>query len=462
MNVDLKGKSRGVTVNSADVLFLEPVHKAIYDRISRCDWLLRGEAKPCRFSSFVSKPDEIFVSGDYSAATDNLSLEIAELLLVSIFSRCRSVPVKLQVECLRSLRANVWYDNCNRPFVQTRGQLMGSFLSFPLLCLQNYCAFKFVVHRPVPVKINGDDIVFRGTPEERDRWMEFCPSVGLFVCPGKTMIHRRYFSLNSTFFKARRSDVKLVPVVRLATLSEPPSSPCALAGGFYSFRKGWTGEGRKVVDAVYLSRRSAAIKKSGRSLRRLGIKADPWSMQSSGLWRRELWFQDVPEARLPPHPGKIKWAPLPEGWERVPLSSKPARRRRQLSVQDRFWESVTEGCWRGAVDKNVQLRCHWDEAARTGHHGSYLEFKARARRWGSSMLMRRAFGYGFRLKYPDRPFSQDNPQVICGVNPFELKMKEQLRRWLFEPSAGGRRLVWAPREPESRGVAFVSAGFALC
>jgi hypothetical protein len=455
MNVDCKGKSRGVTVNSADCLFLEPVHKAIYDRLSRFSWLLRGEAKPASFSSFGRRDGELFVSGDYSAATDNLSLEVAELLLVSIFSRARSIPVPLQLECLRSLRANVWYDNCGVAFVQTRGQLMGSFLSFPLLCLQNYCAFKFVVHRPVPVKINGDDIVFRSTRLEYERWLSFCPQVGLFVCPGKTMVHERYFSLNSTFFKARLRDVKLLPVVRMATLSEPPQCPASLAGGFYSFRKGW--KFKEVVDGTYLSRRRKAIVKSGRSLRALGIKVGAVGpIQEAGLWRRELWFQGVKESRLPPSPGKVKWAPLPEGWERVPLARSAGVRRRQEKTQDSFWDAVIEGAWSGGViDKNVQLRDHWDESARTGCHGAYLDFKARSKKYSRSPLMRRHF-YRFELASPGCPFSEDNQQVLVGSNPYELRLGERLRGWLFGVSPARGRLVWSPKRQERVGpVAFV-------
>ncbi|QOE55587.1 RNA-dependent RNA polymerase [Macrophomina phaseolina ourmia-like virus 2] len=471
MNVETGGKSRGVTVNSARCLPLQPIHKLLYDHISRFDWLLRGEAKPGRFSSFLRTPGEVFVSGDYSSATDNLSLEVAEQILAAIFSRARSIPVHLQLEAFRSLRANVWYDDCNEPFVQTRGQLMGSFLSFPLLCLQNYLAFKFAVPRKLPVKINGDDIVFRAKPAEVSAWFDFCPRVGLKVHPTKTMQHRTFFSLNSAFFAASSSRVSLVPIVRMATLQKPVDSPAALAGGFGSFCRGWKGEGRVVVESVYLSFRRKVIRASGRSLVALGVRAKEESMRAAGLLRRELWFSQISaapiiglggerqvgalgEQRLPPNPGKLKWAPLPEGWERVPLARSAARRRRQKVEEKDFWSEVVRSTWRSAPSRNQLLRRHWDEVRSTGLEGAYRDWQLRARKFRRLSL---GLTCGMESSCHRR---------VC--DPFRLTVGPRLRR-MWEGDERKGRLVWRRvcREGEVRGLAAIAFQFgertgALC
>jgi len=80
---------------------------------------------------------------------------------------------------MSSLRAKLWYEDCSVPFEQVGGQLMGSLLSFPLLCLQNYIAFRWVFPASVPVKINGDDIVFRSTLDQFDRWSAVVGQLGL-------------------------------------------------------------------------------------------------------------------------------------------------------------------------------------------------------------------------------------------------------------------------------------------
>jgi len=449
MNAECDGKSRGVTVNSADTLFLAPIHKLMYDQLTKSDWLLRGEAKPCRFQSFRAKRGEIFVSGDYSAATDNMSLEVAEHLLASIFSRCRFIPVSAQLAAFRSLRANVWYDNCSVPFIQTRGQLMGSFLSFPLLCLQNYCAFKFVVNRPVPVKVNGDDIVFRATESEWLKWRDFCPSIGLLVHPTKTMRSQRYFSLNSTFFKALSKGVKLIPVIRPATLAKPVDCPGAIAGGFKSFCRGFKGETLEVVQSTYLRFRSKEVRASGRSLMALGVRAYATAIAKAGLWRRELWFSEVgahgsnAEQRLPVNPGKIKWVGLPAGWERVPLSKSPSRRRAQREAEIPFWEAVVSSTWDGPVSKNSKLRNHWREVRLTGLESAWSSWRRGAKSFHAGKHWRALF-----VRY-----CGGCPRVS---DPFRLRVGEKLRRWLFCGSPR-RPTVWAPVARERVCPRFVPA-----
>lgn len=99
---------------------------------------------------------------------------------------------------------------------------MGSLLSFPLLCLQNYIAFRFFVsEEECPddhVRINGDDIVYRAKRHIIERWMGGVASLGLELSSGKTFLDGNFFSLNSTYFWACKGYVKALPVVRLGTL----------------------------------------------------------------------------------------------------------------------------------------------------------------------------------------------------------------------------------------------------
>jgi len=53
---------------------LVPLHRTIYNRLSKEKWLLRGEARPGEFSEFVRVEGEKMTSGDYEGATDNLNM----------------------------------------------------------------------------------------------------------------------------------------------------------------------------------------------------------------------------------------------------------------------------------------------------------------------------------------------------------------------------------------------------
>jgi len=166
----------------------------------------------------------LFVSGDYTSATDNLTIEVAECLLLKAFEYL-DVPTHIKRFALRSLRVDI-LDSQGNMWDHKRGQLMGSLLSFPLLCLQNYCAFRWFVSREEVsdnlVRINGDDIVFHcRTKTVCQQWMTGVGELGLELSPGKTFVHRNFFSLNSTYFwfsPGSRSRILSLPVVRFGLL----------------------------------------------------------------------------------------------------------------------------------------------------------------------------------------------------------------------------------------------------
>jgi len=160
------GKTRIVSINSVDSTWLSPYHSLIYGRLSRMDWCLRGEAKASCFSDFVQKDGEVFVSGDYESATDNLNQDVARSILETIGRSCSRVPLFVREAALRTLGG--FLTDGKTGVVQRRGQLMGNQLSFPLLCLQNYLAFRYLVKRDVPFELMAT-ILFSG-PALRNIW----------------------------------------------------------------------------------------------------------------------------------------------------------------------------------------------------------------------------------------------------------------------------------------------------
>jgi len=219
--VETGGKWRVVSTSDVEMSILRPLHTAIYNRLSRFPWLLRGEANPSSFKAFTFSPTEFFVSGDYESATDNLSLPVQQSLLQGILEGTRWVPDHVKKMARESQVMDlelVSRGKVVRRVTQRRGQLMGNLLSFPLLCVVNYLAFRFFggveETRRIPVKINGDDIVFRAPKHICDRWKRGVVGAGLTLSEGKTMVNRHYFSLNSKLFVARGRSVRLIPAIR--------------------------------------------------------------------------------------------------------------------------------------------------------------------------------------------------------------------------------------------------------
>jgi len=216
------GKKRVITIASGMQHVLAPLHKMIYAILSRKTWLLRGDASEKRLSGMTYEKGEVWVSGDYESATDNIPSTYSKTLLRLILRRCRHVPVWIRDAAVDSL---VGFTSWKGSVVwQGTGQMMGNYLSFPLLCLHNFITFLVglgwnrgweIVSKRL-LLINGDDILFRARRCEFEVWAENVKSGGLVLSKGKTLVHCRFASINSTFFCITKK-VRRVPVIRAKT-----------------------------------------------------------------------------------------------------------------------------------------------------------------------------------------------------------------------------------------------------
>lgn len=157
-----------------------------------------------------------FVSGDYSAATDGLDIRLSKLFLETILDGLPEEDAVLR-DVYRSVlleQVILYPDSRVEPVIQQNGQLMGSVLSFPFLCLANLFAYIMALgrgdrdkqHRLVsnlrtiarlPVLINGDDILFRSDGDLYQHWLGEIAKVGFKPSVGKNFIHPRFFTVNS-------------------------------------------------------------------------------------------------------------------------------------------------------------------------------------------------------------------------------------------------------------------------
>jgi len=192
---------RHLQTTSAFVATGRPIMKSdFYD-------LLRRESR-------LQLPFDEWVSGDYSAATDNLHIEFTKLCFAEALERSGVEP-----DLARLLEGVIYEQEITYPekenlpsFRQKTGQLMGSTLSFPILCAVNlvcywYALEQYVGHpvarRDLPVLINGDDILFRcdGVNGKFYRiWLDIISEVGFKLSLGKNYVHRRFFTMNSEAF----------------------------------------------------------------------------------------------------------------------------------------------------------------------------------------------------------------------------------------------------------------------
>jgi hypothetical protein len=216
---------------------------------SHLDWMLS-----LPYPGTVNGDAPKIVSGDYDGATDTLKIQLTKLIFHEIMmhmpvedqwlvphlhqvieehvlqyilpkghdltasQRSRLLAIGAQIRTSgHGPRRRVTFQ-----VVQRTGQLMGSPLSFPILCVANLVCYWMACEqeyglraldptaplgvfnprfkpRQLPVLINGDDILFRASDAFYATWKSTIERVaGFRLSVGKNYIHKKYFTINST------------------------------------------------------------------------------------------------------------------------------------------------------------------------------------------------------------------------------------------------------------------------
>jgi hypothetical protein len=203
-------KVRLITKNEPETWILKPVQMALWESL-----------KSFKIFDLTHGPDidltrlhgnGILVSGDYEAATDNFNSDIMK------------TAAEILAEYIPDDTLRKWFiweagpHEISYPewtglntIIQTRGQLMGSLLSFPILCLANATTYALAIKKcfgkdvldtltdtRVPCFVNGDDILFVDNhPGLYNAWRETAASIGLKLSVGKCYRSKRFGLINS-------------------------------------------------------------------------------------------------------------------------------------------------------------------------------------------------------------------------------------------------------------------------
>jgi len=243
----------------------------LYDLDARTDLFLKDLP---RYGGVVpdQDPHVHWVSGDYKGATDRLDIRASRLVFENMLDAMGAdkdtVPIGGRSYNRDYLRMNLfdlvlYYSEKKngQPFVssvkQQNGQLMGSVLSFPLLCVCNYLAYFLAILEyyaididafdqrdkeirsrqrreylkatrsgilfpgspafkgllvelidKIPVLINGDDILFRCTSSFYPVWKKYLDRFGFVESLGKNYVSQDFLTVNSKLFIISKRDGK--------------------------------------------------------------------------------------------------------------------------------------------------------------------------------------------------------------------------------------------------------------
>lgn len=220
--------------------FLKPVQKWLWSTLKKHEvfaligrYVLPEDVERVLGSQMIHNGEEA-LSGDYVSSTNRLHSWVSETILDQLMIEIgESMPYEeldrfpknflyeLKGMMLKALTKHTFvkeYDTHTEYLDQTEGQLMGSIVSFPILCIANAALCRMSLEDAnqygqkykltkkgdgllAPLLINGDDCLLRGTKGVlRPIWEGHCSMAGLESSVGKTYFSQTFCTINSTIF----------------------------------------------------------------------------------------------------------------------------------------------------------------------------------------------------------------------------------------------------------------------
>jgi len=230
-----------------------------------------------------------WLSGDYSAATDNLRQALSRAAWNEVCAMC-GIPAWLRRLGSKALVGHKIHFKPEKGLPKTvieqwNGQLMGSPLSFPILCLVNaaLCGLAFrhgdwsegaTKFRDMPLLVNGDDCVMHFTPKQKLLWERYSACAGLAPSIGKCYYSSRFLQINSTNFIWEKSKEEAVgrlvqvPYWNFSLCSQVKSKGAEdrhwsdLGSSAREFVKGFSDDEKKHMMSVFIRRQKPLLAKA--------------------------------------------------------------------------------------------------------------------------------------------------------------------------------------------------------
>jgi len=243
--------------------------------------------------------EQKWLSGDYEAATDNLRGWVSEVIMNQICDHLRITGVERDI-ALRLLTGHIIDGKA-----QTNGQLMGSIISFPVLCIANAALCRMVVeqdrsftsaggYRPQKLSlqqsqilINGDDLLLKVTPFGRWLWgLIGNKTMGLIESVGKTYYSTEFVEMNSRAYAYRADNSSPYTDIRTGKVRQHFFFPTPLInlGLVYGLVRSAAG-GVKESSLVATDRNMSL----GARMRELHAEVGAGGGFGAGVWGRIKW-----------------------------------------------------------------------------------------------------------------------------------------------------------------------------
>jgi hypothetical protein len=193
--------------------------------------------------------EELWNSGDYVASTNNLKSWVSETCVDALTPIMGLNQEEVNL-FKRSLTGNLFIVKTQEEgdllVKQRTGQLMGSVVSFPILCLANAAICRWAMeisegHRlslaECRLLVNGDDCVFPCNRRGYNAFKKIAKAFGLSLSPGKSYWNKNFLQINSEEFRKDESGLyQAVPKLNIGLLYGQGKT--GRGGGVHAFNIG--------------------------------------------------------------------------------------------------------------------------------------------------------------------------------------------------------------------------------
>jgi hypothetical protein len=215
-------KVRMITKGDPRSWILKPVQRAMWKALGRypCFSLTHGQDIDLSVLD-LSKP--YLVSGDYTAATDNLHMDLMQEAISIIAKAIPDIQIRPWMLWEAGIHRLTYPSKTGiSDCLQTSGQLMGSLLSFPILCLANITTVGLAMGienlEDIPALVNGDDILFASHQRTCNSWKRIASSMGLYPSIGKNYVSTKWGSINSQLILRNKKEWHIHPTGKFRCL----------------------------------------------------------------------------------------------------------------------------------------------------------------------------------------------------------------------------------------------------
>jgi hypothetical protein len=194
---------------------------------------------------------------DYSAATDGLSATLSAAILASLTRGCPRFERNMWASVLAPHMIDYPPLSGVASVMEENGQLMGSILSFIVLCLANLGLYLYLLRddarsvweKMKGVLVNGDDMLYAAPSGMWREHVAVGKKVGLEMSVGKAYHHNAFASVNSQCFLAS---------LKHGSFGTPTQVPFFNVGLFFGRNK--VMQGANVDDAVKEASRLSTVR----------------------------------------------------------------------------------------------------------------------------------------------------------------------------------------------------------